>query len=111
MRGSRKAPKLSAEVVVWRTCVYEKGKGGGYHLIFQSEPTKSKLLRVYNFGLLFGCSCDQGGSEVVSFLNDERTTSREVEGAPLWPERVLVSYCETYQVWVYDGYFVLYRTD
>lgn len=96
----------------WTACIYEKNKrSGNYELVVRSEPLKTRLFRIYNFGLLFGYSNDQNGSEVVSFLNDEKSSNKEIEGVPVWPERVFVSFCETYHIYVYDSYFVVYRTE
>jgi hypothetical protein len=64
-----------------------------------------------SFGFLFGYSSDQTGTEVVSFLNDEKQSNKEIEGVPFWPERVYSSYCESYQIFAYDGYFVIYRVE
>lgn len=76
----------------------------------KTEALKTKLFRVFNFGYFFGYSSDQNGTEIISFVNDEKSSNKEIEGVPIWPERVFVSFCENFQIYVYDGYFIIYRT-
>jgi hypothetical protein len=93
-------------------CIYEKGKRANkYELIIKTEALKTKLFRLFNFGYFFGYSTDQNGTEIITFVNDEKSSNKEIEGVPIWPERVFVSFCETYQIYVYDGYFIIYRVD
>ena len=86
--------KLSGEVHNWRVCVFEKIRyESKYKMIFKSEPLNTKIFRVYNFGFLFGYSNDLNGSETVAFINEEESSSKEIDGTPYWPERVFVSFC------------------
>jgi hypothetical protein len=80
-------------------------------MVFTSEPLNSKVLRVYNFGFMFGYSNDLSGSETVTFINEENSSGREIDGTPYWPERVFVSFCESYQIFAYDGYFIIYKVE
>ena len=104
--------KLNGEVESWRVCIFEFSKEEAlYKVIYQSEPLSTEIFRVYNFGLLFGYASLQEGSEKIHFINEEKINLREIDGAPFWPERVFVSYCESFQIFAYEGYFIIYKVE
>ena len=73
----RRQAKLNGEVHSWRVCVFEKTRDESkYKMIFKSEPLNTKIFRVYNFGVLFGYSHDQNGSETILFINEESSNSK-----------------------------------
>lgn len=105
--------KLSGEIVNWHVCVYQKSKKTNrYDIIFKSQPlTKTVYYRVLNFGYFFGYSLNQNDTQIIKFINDQKNSNKEIEGVPIWPQRVFVSYCENFQIYVYDGYFIIYKVD